>query len=176
MNYEFKTTACVTGHRPQHFGPAAFRRSAPVRERIRNVLRAAVGEAIERGYTTFISGMALGVDQDFAQVVLEWRSLVRGVGLVAAVPCIGQEKPWYPADQHYYHSLLDKADEVVIVTDALYKPWVMQVRNEWMVDRSNLIIAVWDGSHSGTGRCVQYALTSLPQREIYRIEPRTLMQ
>ena len=32
-----------------------------------------------------------------------------------------------------------------------------QVRNEWMVDRSNLVIAVFNGQKSGTKNTVDYA-------------------
>lgn len=32
-----------------------------------------------------------------------------------------------------------------------------QVRNEWMVDRSNLVIAVFTGQKSGTKNTVDYA-------------------
>lgn len=33
----------------------------------------------------------------------------------------------------------------------------MQLRNKWMVDKSDIVIAVWDGSEGGTNNCVQYA-------------------
>lgn len=33
-----------------------------------------------------------------------------------------------------------------------------QVRNEWMVDRSNLVIAVFNGQKSGTKNTVDYAI------------------
>lgn len=33
----------------------------------------------------------------------------------------------------------------------------MQKRNEYMVDLADIVIAVWDGSASGTGNCVRYA-------------------
>jgi uncharacterized phage-like protein YoqJ len=33
----------------------------------------------------------------------------------------------------------------------------MQKRNEYMIDKSDYVIAVWDGSPSGTGNTVRYA-------------------
>jgi uncharacterized phage-like protein YoqJ len=33
----------------------------------------------------------------------------------------------------------------------------MQKRNEYMVDNSDIVIAVWDGSKGGTYNCVKYA-------------------
>ena len=33
----------------------------------------------------------------------------------------------------------------------------MQLRNIWMVDRSQYIIGVWDGTEGGTANCIEYA-------------------
>ncbi len=35
----------------------------------------------------------------------------------------------------------------------------MQVRNEYMVDRADLVLALWNGTPGGTGNCVRYART-----------------
>ena len=55
------------------------------------------------------------------------------------------------------------------MSDEEYKPWLMQKRNEYMVNLSDKIIAVWNGSKSGTQNCIKYA-TKLG-KEIIRIEP-----
>jgi len=36
-------------------------------------------------------------------------------------------------------------------------PFLSRLRNEWMVDRSNLVIAVFNGQKSGTKNTVDYA-------------------
>jgi uncharacterized phage-like protein YoqJ len=33
----------------------------------------------------------------------------------------------------------------------------MQRRNEWMVDRADKLVALWDGSWGGTFNCIEYA-------------------
>ncbi|WP_188052008.1 hypothetical protein [Azospirillum sp. Sh1] len=33
----------------------------------------------------------------------------------------------------------------------------MNTRNEWMVDHSDRLLALWDGSQGGTANCVRYA-------------------
>ena len=38
-----------------------------------------------------------------------------------------------------------------------YSPYLMMVRNKYMVDISDRGIAVWDGSKGGTANCVRYA-------------------
>lgn len=38
----------------------------------------------------------------------------------------------------------------------------MQSRNEWMVNRSNIVIALWDGSEKGgTYNCLKYAKSKI---------------
>ena len=54
----------------------------------------------------------------------------------------------------------------------VYKPYLMQTRNMHMVDNSEDIIAVWDGTAGGTGNCVKYA--EKVGRNIIRIEPRNI--
>ena len=57
-----------------------------------------------------------------------------------------------------YNQIIEKADIVKIVSNREYKPFLMQIRNEYMVDLSDKIIAVWDGSYkSGTVNCIKYA-------------------
>jgi uncharacterized phage-like protein YoqJ len=47
----------------------------------------------------------------------------------------------------------------------------MQVRNEWMVDHCNDLLAVWDGSDGGTGNCVRYAQRILEPSKLHRVNP-----
>ena len=53
--------------------------------------------------------------------------------------------------------ILEKADIVTMVTDAPYTPSCMQQRNEYMVNHSDKVIAVWNGSSGGTKNCIDYA-------------------
>ena len=64
---------------------------------------------------------------------------------------------------------MENADTVKLVSNEEYKPWVMQKRNEYMVDLADKVIAVWDGSKSGTGNCVKYA--KQVGKVVIRIEP-----
>ena len=52
---------------------------------------------------------------------------------------------------------------------AQYSSDCFQRRNRYMVDRSGLVIAIWDGTPSGTGSTVQYAKAS--GRLVYTITP-----
>lgn len=55
------------------------------------VLAAAIDQAIAEGYTTFISGMAKGVDIWAAEIVLDRRAQNPDIKLVCAVPYLGFE-------------------------------------------------------------------------------------
>lgn len=112
-----------------------------------------------------ISGMALGFDMWLANV-----AILLGIPFIAAVPFAGQEKAWPDKSQRVFNKLLEKAAEVVIVSEGGYTAAKMQVRNEWMVDRADKVIAVWDGTPGGTGNCVEYAKKT--GKEILRIDPR----
>lgn len=124
---------------------------------------------IELGATKTISGMALGVDQDFAQVSIEM-----GLPFIAALPFLDQESRWPKSSQDYWWWLLERADEVVIVSPGEYSAAKMQIRNEWMVDNSNVLVSVWDGSPGGTGNCMNYAKTV--NASVHRIDPRAFFQ
>jgi uncharacterized phage-like protein YoqJ len=70
-----------------------------------------------------------------------------------------------------YNAALRFAAEVVNVTDYDIFPgaWVYQKRNEWMVDHADEVVAVWDGTSSGTANCVAYA--KKVGKPVWRIHP-----
>lgn len=49
-----------------------------------------------------------------------------------------------------------EAKTVKVVADH-YEADVMQKRNEYMVDHSDIVLAVWNGKKSGTENCIKYA-------------------
>lgn len=62
---------------------------------------------------------------------------------------------------------------IVEVAEAIgYSPECMDKRNRYMVDHADVLIAVWDGSPSGTGKTVNYALRQ--GKPVVVINPRSL--
>lgn len=55
-----------------------------------------------------------------------------------------------------YREILMEAKTVKVVADH-YEADVMQKRNEYMVDHSDIVLAVWNGKKSGTKNCIKYA-------------------
>lgn len=143
-----------TGHRPGKLGGYG---ESELGNRVRNALRSTLidlrrmAEHSKR-HLTAMSGMALGVDQWAAEACVEY-----GIPFIAALPCRAQERTWPLEARKKYASLLEKASEVVYVTDGAYTLRCLDQRNKYMVDWCDEMIAVWDGSHSGTANCVKYA-------------------
>ena len=100
-----------------------------------------------------ISGMALGWDQALAQAAIDM-----GIPFHAYVPFIGQESKWPMTSQQQYTGLISRAENVLVVSTGAYSVWKMHKRNERMVDASDTLLALWDGSTGGTGACVRYAI------------------
>ena len=110
-----------------------------------------------------ISGMAQGVDQWAAEICIE-----RNIPFVAAVPFEGHEKKWPKKTQDHYNDLLSQAAEVHIICNGKYRREMYQIRDEWMVDHCDKLIAVFDGSKSGTKNTIDYAKKI--GRSIYMID------
>jgi len=116
-----------------------------------------------------ISGMAVGSDQLFAVICFRL-----GIPFIAAVPFIGQECKWPENIQKQYFKILDKAKEIVIVSDGEYSNEKFKIRNEWIINNCNKLLAYYDGSiRSGTGHCYNYA--NKINKEIIRINPKELI-
>ena len=163
-----RQTCCFTGHRPPKIG--GYNEDNPTTKRIRLHLQNEIYLAINNGYKEFISGMALGVDTIAAEIVLEIRESYP-IQLICAIPFEGQENMWTYDSRHRWRTILDSADEVIHISSPGYAAWKMQKRNEWMVDVSSLVIAVWDGSTGGTANCISYAKNATLPPEIHIITP-----
>jgi len=112
-----------------------------------------------------ITGMALGTDQIAA--IIAYRL---GIPFIAAIPFEGQEIKWIPKSQEIYHKLLNKASETVIVSGGEFSAGKMQERNKWIVNYSDIMLGIFDGSPGGTANCLNYARSI--NREIIIIDPR----
>lgn len=149
-------TACFTGHRPQRF---KFRYNENDTEciKLKNQIERVVDTMIDKGVTTFISGMALGVDMWGAEIVISKKRINKNIKLIAAIPCIGQENKWSQQYKDRYNKILNKADDIVYLANA-YTATCMRDRNVYMVDNSDFVIAVYDNNKSGgTYQTVEYA-------------------
>ena len=89
-------------------------------------------------------GAALGWDTALALAGFSLQ-----IPMILAIPFDGQEERWPPASRKRYKKMLELASDVHFISDAPYEPEKIQARNEWMVNHSDLILALWDGRKSG---------------------------
>lgn len=157
---------CVTGHRPNKL--YGYDLSDPRWQMLKLTFKTILQE---NHCTEAISGMALGVDTIFALAVLELKEEGFDIKLHCAIPCKNHSCKWPQKSIELYNKILQKADIVKLVSEQEYRPYLMQVRNRYMVDHSDKVVAVWDGSKSGTANCVEYAEKS--QKEIVYVRPDT---
>ena len=143
-----KHRCCFTGHRPDkmEFGE----------KEIKPLLEKAIDEAISKGFVTFITGMAMGTDIWAAEIVLDRRKKNNDLHLICALPHPGFESRRSFVEKMRFSKIIKNADLVKEINNH-YFTGCYQVRNEWMVDRSNLVIAVFNGQKSGTKNTVDYA-------------------
>lgn len=139
---------CFTGHRPKKINLSE--------KEVKILLEKAIDNAIANGYVTFITGMASGSDIWAAEIVLERKKSNSNLHLICAVPYYGFEKSRTITEQERYKRIINDADLVKEICDKYFKG-CYQVRNEWMVNRSSLVIAVFNGQKSGTKNTVDYA-------------------
>jgi uncharacterized phage-like protein YoqJ len=135
----------VTGHRPEKLGgysEQAFNKLVTLAEMVLD----------EYKPTLVLTGMALGWDQAVAQACDN-----KHVAFTACVPFYGQDSKWPDTSKAIYAALCGLALKTVIVSEGGYSAAKMQIRNEYMVDHCDLLIALYDGTPGGTANCVNYA-------------------
>ena len=152
---EREKTCCFTGHRPQKL-PWGMNEKDPRCLALKLELAARLEALAELGYRRFICGMALGCDMYFAEAVLALRDRYPDVRLEAAIPFGDQPGRWNAEQRRRYNRLIDAADKLTIL-QLHYTSDCMQRRNRYMVDRSSLLLACYDGRPGGTMQTILYA-------------------
>lgn len=148
-------TLCFTGHRPQKL-PWRENEDDERCEIVKKTLREKIIEAIKNGYVYFISGLALGFDIISAEMVLELKKDYPHIKLIGAIPCKDQYKVWKPYQIKRYNEVLSKCDSVRCLYD-MYNDKCMLERNDYMLNNSSLVIALYDGRGGGTGYTIKKA-------------------
>lgn len=140
-------TIAGTGHRPNKLGGYSQEAFDDLKIIARMYLES------EKIISKVISGMAIGWDQALAQAAID-----ANIPLVAAIPFQGQESVWNDSSKEYYQYLLENSSEIVYVSSGEFSNEKMQIRNRWMVNNCDLLVAMWNGDTSGgTYNCIQYA-------------------
>jgi len=164
-------TICFTGHRPDKLG--SYDWNTPKNQRIMEKLKEQIEqEIIHNNVKTFIFGVALGIDQmafEIVKKIQEYSRYGHDIKMILAIPFEKQASKWFNKnDIDRYNAQKEWADEVIYVDTVdgyefkgvavgEYHPAKMMIRNKFMVNNSDKIIAVWNGSKGGTANAVNYA-------------------
>lgn len=168
---------CITGHRPNNL--YGYRKKGKY-----EILGNTIFNLIEKLYIqsnrhiTLINGGALGADQIFALESINLKNKYKynnnaEIKLVLVKPCLQQDKLWQPSLQNRYKEICSHMDEIITINQE-YTKSCMKERNMYMVDNSDIVIAVKrDNVWGGTQQCFKYALSK--GKEIILINPETLL-
>ena len=162
-----QNTCCFTGHRAQKL-PWGTREDDPRCAGLKIRLYDQLEELYDRGIRHFICGMAQGSDLLFCEEALKLRQDKGDITVEAALPCPEQSGRWLPGQQARYRELLAACDFVTCLSQS-YTADCMRRRNEYMVDKSCILLAVYSGRYGGTMQTVNYAARC--GLEVIRLEP-----
>ena len=143
-----KHRCCFTGHRPEKLKCGETEARALLVEHIRS--------AYSHSFSTFITGMARGIDLWAAEIVLAEKAAHPDIHLICALPHPDFEKRWGMTAQRQYQDILRRADLVRVICPE-FSMGAYQKRNIWMVDHSSLVLAFFNGEPGGTANTIAYA-------------------
>ncbi len=167
-----RKTVAFTGHRPESlpFGRDLNRGHF---EEFQIVLWDEISRRMDEGYDTFYCGGARGIDLLCGEIVLaEKMTRHSNVRLICAIPYKEQAERWGWMWKQRYYDVLRGADGIKQVCNG-YQRECFHVRDRYMVDSCDLLIAVYNGQEKGgTAYTVNYAMKQ--GKEIVIIHPDTL--
>jgi len=126
---------CATGHRSLPAEKVQY-----VKQKLYEEILNAIGD----GYNYFNSGFADGVDLIFAETVACMKQERTGIYLEAAIPYPNRLK----SKNSMFAEVLKQCDVLHTVCDK-YTPACFRMRNQYMVEQAERVIAVYDGRQTG---------------------------
>lgn len=143
-----KSAACFTGHRESKL---PYSITSKEYGEIENKLKDEITNLIRLGVTEYYVGGQTGIDTTCAQLVIHLRDeLYTTLNLHLVIPYKGMDISFNQRQKDDYEWVMKNADSITFLHDK-YTPSCFRERNQYMVDRSDYLIAVWDRSkRSGT--------------------------
>ncbi len=160
--YLGNNVCAFTGHRPEKLG--ITKETDPECISLMIKLEAEIRQAVKDGYDTFLTGMANGVDIWAAISFVRVKKYLTGIGdisgssmrMCAVLPYKNFEGRGYAWQKERYRELLENCDRVIVISD-VYTNDCMRRRNEFLVQHSRRLIAVYNGTPGGTEMTVNLA-------------------
>ena len=111
--------------------------------RVKNVLAEQINFLYRQGITNFYTGCALSIDLWAGEAVLTLMELHPEIKLHCVVPFAAQDQKWTPEQQDRYHALLDRSYDVIL-TQETYSKDCYYIRNRYLIDHADVVLAVYD--------------------------------
>ncbi len=167
-----RKAVAFTGHRPESL-PFGRDLNQGHFEEFQVILWNEISRRMDEGYDTFYCGGARGIDLLCGEIVLAERMTRHpDVKLICAIPYKEQAERWGWMWKQRYYDVLRGADSIKQICDG-YQWECFHIRNRYMVDSCDLLIAVYNGQEKGgTAYTVNYAMKQ--GKEVVIIHPDTL--
>lgn len=149
-----KQTCSFTGHRPEKL-PWGFDEADPRCTALKIMMEQQLRRLCDAGVHRYFCGMAQGTDRYFLEILIRLKAEYP-LTLEAAIPCPSQPNAWSREERERYYILLEECDRIHQLSDHYY-PGCMQHRNRFMVEHSDILMTVYDGTPGGTATTVAYA-------------------
>lgn len=175
-------TACFTGHRP-HKLPFGYRENDVNCVLLKQTLSDLIlSLSNQYAVTRYLSGLALGADIWASESVLALQKNRPEIKLQAVIPSSDQTEKWTGASLPYrvrYDAILAEIGAENRISTSSERMGgksraemtaMYDVRNHYMVDQSEFVIACWTGEASGTSKTVRYAVEQ-GKAHIYVLNP-----
>lgn len=150
-------TVCFSGYRPEKFSFSLVDKNDYHFIQLQTDIQNAIIKALEQGYSTFLCGMAKGLDLLCASILLNIQKQLpayQNITLVAVLPYATHGFADHWATLH--KTVKQCANQIVIISPK-YIQSCYHLRNQYMVEHSSLLIYYWDGRAGGTAQTVSYA-------------------
>ena len=154
-----RCSAAFTGHRSFPHGGTA---------NVKAVLTERIREWHGEGVTNYLCGMALGFDLMAAECVLKAKMDFNDITLTAVIPYRNQCRMWSQSDRQRYHAVLRQADFHILISEGYYKGCLL-VRNDFLLNHANRIVAYYDGRRRGGTfyTCNKAGVMNIPVINLY---------
>ena len=138
---EYKSCA-ITGHRDL---PKTLSR-----EKLKKDLR----ELIQSGVQYFYNGLAVGFDFLKAEILAELKVEFPNLHICGCIPFHGQERYYSADDKRRYYAVLEECDDTVVFSSE-YQRGCYFMRNDYMVEKADLLFAYCLSKSGGTAYTVR---------------------
>ena len=141
---------CFSGHRPEKLPDGILLRM------VKSMLYEEIRYAVEQGAETFYTGLARGVDLWAANIVIGMRKKHPDLKLIGVKPFPKQGTEYRGEELYIYNSIMSHADDTIHLCPQ-YQRNCYRLRNQYMIDHSDLLIATVANMASGTGQTIRMA-------------------